>query len=88
MVIDGSNLVLAGIAWASGTVDIDPGPDTATRNASVFTYTGNHAAAIQGYATLHAVPEPSAAILLSGAALLFSARRKRRPYGAPRRPLR
>ena len=83
MTVSGGNLVVSGIAWASGTTDIDPGPATAIRNLSVYTYTGNYAATIQSYIAAHPVPEPSAAVLFAGSFLLIG-RRRRSPSAAPR----
>lgn len=76
MTISGGNLVVSGIAWASGTTDIDPGPGTSTRNLAVYTYTGNYTTAIQAYITAHAVPEPSTLALLA-VAFLFIGRKRR-----------
>lgn len=76
MTVSGGNLVISGIAWASGTTDLDPGPGTTTRNLAVYTYTGNYATAIQSYITAHAVPEPSALALLAGSFLLIGRKRR------------
>ena len=76
MTVSGGSLVVSGIAWASGTTDLDPGPGTTTRNLSVYTYTGNYATAIQAYITAHPVPEPSALALLAGSFLLIGRKRR------------
>lgn len=76
MTVSGGDLVVSGIAWASGTTDIDPGPGTATPNFSVYTYTGNYVTDIQSYIAAHPVPEPSALALLAGA-FLFIGRKRR-----------
>lgn len=76
MTISGGNLVVSGIAWASGTTDVDPGPGTSTRNLAVYTYTGNYTTAIQAYITTHPVPEPSTLALLA-VAFLFTGRKRR-----------
>lgn len=75
MVMSGGSLLVAGIAWAIGEVDIAPGDTVATRDVSLYTYTGNYNPAIQEYIALHSVPEPSALLLLTGAVLLISRRR-------------
>lgn len=76
MTVSGGNLVVSGIAWASGTTDIDPGPGTTIRNLAVYTYTGNYADDIQAYITAHPVPEPSALALLAGSCLFIGRRRR------------
>ncbi len=76
MTVSGGNLVVSGIAWASGTTDIDPGPGSTIRNLSVYTYTGNYATAIQSYIAAHPVPEPSALALLAGSFLLIGRKRR------------
>jgi hypothetical protein len=76
MMISGGDLVVAGIAWASGSLDIDPGAATVARDFTVYTYTGNYAAAIQSYIALHPVPEPDTALLALAAALLIPRRRR------------
>lgn len=82
MTLSAGNLVVSGIAWAIGTVDIDPGPGVTNRPAAIHTYTGNYAPAIQDYISLHAVPEPASATLVAMMALL-GFRRRRRPVGEP-----
>lgn len=76
MTVSGGNLVVSGIAWASGTTDIDPGPGAAIRNLAVYTYTGNYADDIQAYITAHPVPEPSSLALLAGSCLFIGRRRR------------
>lgn len=65
----GGELVLGGINLAVGPENIG---SVGVRDLSAFTYVGNSAAEIAAYVTLHAVPEPSAAILgvLGGLVLL------------------
>ena len=82
MTLSAGNLVVSGIAWAIGTVDIDPGPGVTNRPAAIHSYTGNYAPAIQNYISLHAVPEPSSATLVAMMALL-TLRRWRWPVGEP-----
>ena len=76
MTVSGGNLVVSGIAWASGTTDIDPGPATAIRNLSVYTYTGNYVTDIQSYITAHPVPETSSLALFAGSLLLIVRKRR------------
>jgi hypothetical protein len=77
MFISGGDLVVAGIAWASGTTDIQPGPGETIRNLSIYTYLGNYSGQIQDYIDAAAIPEPSVAVLglLSAGALLLRRRR-------------
>lgn len=82
MTLSAGNLVVSGIAWAIGTVDIDPGPGVTNRPAAIHSYTGNYAPAIQDYISLHAVPEPAGATLVAMMALA-TLRRRRRPVGEP-----
>ena len=72
MLVDGGNLVVAGIAWAIGTVDIDPSGVTVNRPITVFTYTGSYANQI-----LVLIPEPSTAGLVGFAGIAMLARRRK-----------
>lgn len=84
MLVSGGELYLAGIAWAIGTADIDPGAGVAARQLSYYTYTGNLETGIASYIALNSVPEPST-LALAALALPFIRRRKRAPSAAPRR---
>ncbi len=75
MVTSGGNLYVAGIAWAIGTYDIAPGPTVATRDISLYTYTGNYDTAIQSYIDLYSVPEPSVLMLFAGVVVFIRRRR-------------
>ena len=77
---DGGTLLLIGINWAIGQVDIDPNPvKEDTRNVSFYSYLGNHSSQIQQYVDTHAtaVPEPSIAftLLLSFTTICFKRNR-------------
>lgn len=84
MVVSGGELVLAGIAWAIGMADIDPGAAVAVRDISYFSYLGNYAPAISGYIALNSVPEPSVLALVAFALPLIR-RRNPTPSAVPRR---
>jgi hypothetical protein len=74
--LSGTNLILAGMNWATGNSDIDPGPATVTRNFSVYSYVGTSNTAINSYIATHPVPEPSTLFpLVLGLGLII--RRKR-----------
>lgn len=79
--VSGPNLILTGIHWFIADVSIDPDPfdavtESAPRNASGQTYTGNYASAINTFLNLYSVPEPNTAILLLiGSGLLCLRRR-------------
>lgn len=77
MTISAGNLVLSGIAWAIGTVDIDPGSGVTNRPATIHTYTGNYAPIIQNYISLHAVPELGSSTLIAVTALVGLGGRRR-----------
>jgi len=77
MTISAANLVVSGIAWAIGTVDIDPGAGVTNRSATIYTYTGNHATAIQNYVSLNSVPEPGIWMLAAITALFLAGRGRR-----------
>ena len=83
MLISGGQLHLAGIAWAVGMADIDPGDGVAARELSYYTYTGNLETGIANYIALNSVPEPSALALVAFALPLIR-RRSRTPSAAPR----
>lgn len=73
---DTAEPTLLGIAWAIGTTDIDPSPlGTATRDITIYSYTGQHTAAIQTFYDANVVPEPSALMLL-GIAALFGLKKR------------
>ena len=76
MVVSGGALVVAGIAWAVGTVDIDNGPGVIERDATVYSYTGNHAGVIQDFIAAHPVPEPHSITLIIAAAGMLLIRRR------------
>jgi hypothetical protein len=72
----GTDLILAGMNWATGVVDIDSSAAVANRNVSVYSYVGTSNAIIDSYVASHPVPEPSALYsLLLGIGLVM--RRKR-----------
>ncbi len=63
MVPVGGTLMLAGIAWAIGTGDIDPTASVEQRPVSAFTYTGSYTDEIVTLVPeLVTVPEPAAAV--------------------------
>ncbi len=76
MIVSGGQLVVAGIAWASGTTDIQPGPGETTRNLSIYTYLGSHVVEIQGFIGSHPVPEPGVLMLAFAGAGVFMLRRR------------
>lgn len=76
MTVSAGKLVVSGIAWAVGTLDIDPGPGVTNRTGTIYTYTGNYAPIIQNYVTANAVPEPSSFTPVAMMAL-FGFRRRR-----------
>jgi hypothetical protein len=63
MIPTGSGLILAGIATAIGTADIDPSPTSeANRPVTAFTYTGSHTEEIVTLVPeLATIPEPTSA---------------------------
>ena len=73
MLVADGKLVLAGIAWAVGPVDIDDNPTiTVERQASAFTYTGSHTTELLAF-----IPEPGADLLALAGGVLFAMRRRR-----------
>ena len=76
MTVSAGNLVVSGIAWAVGTLDIDPGPGVTNRPGTIYTYTGNYAPVIQNYVAVNAVPEPSSSALAALIPLLAFHRRR------------
>jgi hypothetical protein len=64
MIVADGRLVLAGITWAIGTVDIDPSlAGVVERPAAAFTYVGSYEDGIVALAPeLSAVPEPASAL--------------------------
>jgi hypothetical protein len=76
----GTNLVLAGMNWAIGSLDIDPSAAVANRNVSVYSYVGNSTTVINSYIATHPVPEPSVLFpFVLGLGLVI--RRKRKVHG-------
>lgn len=74
MLLADGRLMLAGIAWAIGTIDIDPDLTNKTeRPITAFTYTGSYAGEI-----LTLIPEPGVAMLALLAGGLLAMRRRRR----------
>ncbi len=76
MIVSGSQLVVAGIAWASGAIDIEPGPGETMRSLSIYTYLGSHVAEIQDFIGSHPVPEPGILTLAFAGAGVFILRRR------------
>ena len=79
MIVDGGELMVAGINWAIGTTDIDPGAAVLNRPISVFTYTGSYTGQI-----LVMIPEAGSAgfVLLAGIAVMARRRRGSGNYPA------
>ncbi len=71
--LSGGNLVVAGISWAVGTLNLAIGP----REFSAYTYTGSYTGAIEDYIEVAAVPEPSSLLLISASAMLLGLRRRK-----------
>ncbi|TAE73242.1 MAG: hypothetical protein EAZ84_13240 [Verrucomicrobia bacterium] len=84
MLISNGQLYLAGIAWAIAQADIDPGPLVATRDLSIYTYTGNLETNISSYIGLNSVPEPSL-LALAAISLPIIQRRRRKHEPEPMR---
>lgn len=76
MTLSAGKLVVSGIAWAVGALDIDPGPGVTNRPGTIYTYTGNYAPIIQNYVEVNAVPEPSSFTLAAVMALVGFRRRR------------
>jgi hypothetical protein len=74
LAVSNGNLIVAGIAWAVGSLQIASG---VFRDASVFTYTGSYSAQIENYISASNVPEPSAWLLVSLAGITLGWRRHR-----------
>lgn len=87
MTLSAGKLVVSGIAWAVGTLDIDPGPGVTNRPGTIYTYTGNYAPTIQNYVAVNAVPEPASSATLVAVMALAGFRRRRlaRGHGGSRR---
>ncbi len=72
MMVAGGRLVLVGIAWAAGAVDINPDPNIViNRPGSAFSYTGSHTTEI-----LALIPEPAVPWLVLPACGLLALRRR------------
>ena len=74
--IDGANeITLLGTAWYKGSFF----SVTGSKDASVYTFTGEHAQDLNNYVAQHApVPEPSSTLLSALSLFLFSIRRRRK----------
>ena len=84
MIVTGGNLTIAGIAWATGTVDIDPAEETeVNRGVSAYTYVGNHTSEIVSFLGANPVPEPSTWGMILLVAPAFICRRRRSQSAAP-----
>lgn len=69
----GGALQVVGTAWAVGTIDLAEG----TRDFTVYTYTGNYTSEINSYFAIHAIPEPSTALLFHAAVAVVVLRHRR-----------
>ncbi|MGE9268497.1 MAG: hypothetical protein ACQKBY_10395 [Verrucomicrobiales bacterium] len=75
-ILEGGELVVAGIAWASGKVELGNDVTSVERDLSVYTYTGSYGDQIEAYINAHAIPEPSGLFLFAAFAT-WAVRRER-----------